>query len=80
MISSLESGSREGEPAQTYWRLKGLVVHGYFTSEQVMVDVLKTKVMPGKFEGAAPVTIKRRPSGTATPPSDAGAEEAHYHG
>jgi hypothetical protein len=59
-IQSLESGPRDGEPARTYWRLKGLVVHGYFTSEQVMKEVLKTMVMPGKFEGAAPVQIKRQ--------------------
>jgi hypothetical protein len=63
MIESLESGARDVEPAQTYWRLKGLIVHGYFTSEPVMKDVLKVKVMPGKFEGAAPVTIKKREAG-----------------
>ena len=80
MIDSLEKGDRSAEPAQTYWRLKGLVVHGYFTSEPVMRDVLKVTVMPGKFEGAAPVTIKRRPSGTAAPKSeeDAGAQ-GHAH-
>jgi hypothetical protein len=78
MIESLESGARNVEPAQTYWRLKGLIVHGYFTSEPVMKNVLKVKVMPGKFEGAAPVTIKRRPSTTLTPPSDE--KEQHVHG
>ena len=77
MIESLESGPRDVEPAQTYWRLKGLVVHGYFTSEPVMKDVLKVKVMPGKFEGAAPVTIKKRPSDIKVPPSG---QEAHSHG
>jgi hypothetical protein len=76
MIESLERGVRDVEPAQTYWRLKGLIVHGYFTSEPVMKDVLKVKVMPGKFEGAAPITIKKRPSTTLTPPSEAG----HAHG
>jgi hypothetical protein len=53
MIDSFEQGDRSVEPSQTYWRLKGLVVHGYFTSERVMRDVLKVTVMPGKFEGAA---------------------------
>jgi hypothetical protein len=76
MIESLESAARDVEPAKTYWQLKGLVIHGYFTSEPVMKDVLKVKVMPGKFEGAAPVTINKRPSSTATPPSEAG----HAHG
>ena len=81
MIDSFEKGDRSVEPSQTYWRLKRLVVHGYFTSERVMRDVLKVTVMPGKFEGAAPVTIKRRPSGTATPLSeeDVAPHEGHAH-
>jgi hypothetical protein len=60
MIESLESGARDVEPARSYWRLKGLVVHGYFTSEPVMKEVLNHMVMPGKFEGSAPVALKRR--------------------
>jgi hypothetical protein len=81
MIDTFEKGDRSAEPSRTYWRLKGLVVHGYFTSERVMRDVLKVNVMPGKFEGAAPVTIKRRPSGTATPLSevDGAVHEDHTH-
>ena len=80
MVDSLEKGDRSTEPSATYWRLKGLVVHGYFTSEPVMRDVLKVTVMPGKFEGAAPVTIKRRPSGTALPKSEENAgAEGHAH-
>ena len=81
MIDSFEKGDRNAEPSRTYWRLKGLVVHGYFTSEPVMRDVLKVTVMPGKFEGAAPVTIKRRPSGTATPLSEESdaLHECHTH-
>jgi hypothetical protein len=89
-IESLESGSRDVEPARTYWRLKGLVVHGYFTSEPVMKDVLKHTVMPGKFEGAAPVTIKRQtPPGAKTNPGQkpepgvvkpAAGQAEHAHG
>jgi hypothetical protein len=45
---------RRVEPSRTYWRLKSLIVHGYFTSERVMKDVLKVQVMPGAFNGAAP--------------------------
>jgi hypothetical protein len=33
--------------------VKGLVIHGYFTSERVQRDVLKTEIMPGRFDGAA---------------------------
>jgi hypothetical protein len=76
LIEALETGSREAEPARSWWQLKGLVVHGYFTSEPVMKDVLKTVVMPGRFEGAAPVQIKKKPSQVRVPPS----EEAMLHG
>ncbi len=80
MIDTFEKSDRSAEPSQTYWRLKGLIVHGYFTSERVMRDVLKVNVMPGKFEGAAPVTIKRRPSGTALPKSEVNeSAEGHAH-
>jgi hypothetical protein len=60
---------RNVEPASTYWRIKRLVVHAYFTSEVVMKDVLKVQVMPGAFNGSAPHAF-----GTVTP-SDA--ESAH---
>ena len=55
-LDALESwGDRRAEPARTYWRLKGLIIHGYFTSERVMKDVLHYEVMPGKFDGNAHV-------------------------
>ena len=52
------AGDRSTEPAHTYWRLKGLVLHGYFTSEPVMKNVLKTVIMPGAFNGSAPMPSK----------------------
>jgi len=52
-LETIEKGDRRSEPGRTYWRLKGLIIHGYFTSERVMKDVLHTEVMPGKFEGNA---------------------------
>jgi hypothetical protein len=55
---------RRAEPARTYWRLKGLIVHGYFTSETVMKDVLKVQIMPGAFDGAAPMPAKASSSGS----------------
>lgn len=60
---------KRAEPARTYWRLKALIVHGYFTSEVVMRDILKVQVMPGAFDGAAPFT-------PPTPPPPSGA--AHH--
>jgi hypothetical protein len=67
LIDEIESRSdRRQEPARTWWRLKGLIVHGYFTSERVMREVLRVEVMPGSFEGAAPVTpVRARPGGGA---------------
>jgi hypothetical protein len=55
VLDALEAGQRNLEPNRTYWRLKGLVIHGYFTSERVMKDVLKHQVMPGQFLGDAPM-------------------------
>lgn len=57
--------SRRPEPMRTYWRLKSLVVHGYFTSERVSKDVLHVEVMPGRFEGSAPM-----PARNASPSRD----------
>jgi glucoside 3-dehydrogenase (cytochrome c) hitch-hiker subunit len=62
LIEALEHApSRREEPMRTYWRLKGLIIHGYFTSERVSKDVLHVEVMPGRFEGSAPL------AGSATP-------------
>ena len=56
VIDAIEAASdRRVEPNRTYWRLKGLIVHGYFTSEPVMKRVLKVEIMPGKFDGSAPM-------------------------
>jgi len=33
-------------------------VHGYFTSEPVMKKVLKVEIMPGRFDGNAPMPQK----------------------
>ena len=59
VLDALEhSPNRRAEPMRTYWRLKGLIVHGYFTSERVSKDVLHVEVMPGRFEGSAPLATK----------------------
>jgi hypothetical protein len=58
-IEAIESQTnRRAEPARTYWRLKGLIVHGYFTNEPVMKNVLHYEIMPGRFDGAAPMPGK----------------------
>lgn len=47
---------RQAPAARAFSRLKGLVVHGYFSSERVQKEVLKVEIMPGRFEGAAPMS------------------------
>jgi glucoside 3-dehydrogenase (cytochrome c) hitch-hiker subunit len=46
---------RQAPEARGWARLKELTVHGYFTSERVQKDVLKTVIMPGRFDGNAPM-------------------------
>lgn len=52
-----DSASAEEQQARAaraaYRRLKGLVVHGYFTSQSVERDVLHVRMAYPKFEGAA---------------------------
>ena len=67
-IESIEAGPRNAEPARTYWRLKGLVLHGYFTSERVSKEVLHTEIMPGRFDGNAPMHA----------PAKRGGEDHHH--
>lgn len=76
VIDAIEGAAdRDAEPGRTYWRLKGLIVHGYFTSEPVMKNVLKVQVMPGKFDGAAPIQLKKAPA--AAPAGHGAAGAAH---
>ena len=65
---ALDSVQRDGELAwaeqaldadlpakRTYRRLKGLLLHGYLTSERVRREVLKVNITPGHFRGNVPV-------------------------
>ena len=56
LLDSLDQPKdRQAPDARAWSRLKGLVVHGYFSSERVQKDVLKTVIMPGRFDGNAPM-------------------------
>ena len=60
IMTALEApADRQSPDARAYARLKQLVVHGYFTSERVQKEVLKTEVMPGRFEGNALMPPRR---------------------
>lgn len=59
VMDALDAPADRTTPAaRGYSRLKGLVIHGYFTSERVQKDVLKTQIMPGDFKGDADMPIK----------------------
>jgi hypothetical protein len=59
VMTVLEQPADNSTPAaRAYSRLKGLVVHGYLTSERVQREVLKTNIMPGRFDGAAPYVVR----------------------
>lgn len=51
--------------AQAYSRLRGVLVHGYLTSERVQKEVLKTQIMPGRWDGATPYTGRASTAGGA---------------
>jgi len=66
ILDAIEAAAdRRAEPNRSYWRLKSLIVHGYFTSEPVMKRVLKIEIMPGKFDGAAPMPVRAHAEGGA---------------
>jgi len=56
IITSIEADDRRTEPGRSWWRLKSMVIHGYFTSEPVMKSVLKYEIMPGRYDGDVIVT------------------------
>ena len=58
-----QPADRRSSAARAFARLKGLVVHGYFTSERVQKEVLKVEVMPGRWDGAAPMPARRSAGG-----------------
>jgi hypothetical protein len=56
LLDSLDQpADRQAPDARAWSRLKGLVIHGYFTSERVQKDVLRSVIMPGRFDGNAPM-------------------------
>jgi hypothetical protein len=60
VVASLDApGDRQTPEARAYARLKSLVVHGYFTSERVQRDVLRTQTFFDRFQGAADMPARR---------------------
>ncbi len=44
-----------GSAAASFATLKSLTVYGYFTSERIVTEVLRTPMIPGHYDGAAPL-------------------------
>jgi gluconate 2-dehydrogenase gamma chain len=55
--AAARGGGPQSPAVRCYGQLKRLVIHGYFTSERVQQDVLKTVIMPGRFDGNAPMPV-----------------------
>ena len=62
VVTALDApADRRTVEARAYSRLKSLVVHGYFTSERVQRDVLRSQMFHERFQGAADHTVRRAP-------------------
>jgi len=51
----------KGEPASAeacFATLKALTVYGYFTSEPIVTGVLKSPIIPGRYDGCAPFATR----------------------
>jgi hypothetical protein len=57
-VELLESVDGRSGPAGSaeaaFTTLKALTIYGYFTSERVQKDVMKTAIIPGRFDGCVP--------------------------
>ena len=62
ILAALDAPRDRPTPGErAYARLKSLVVHGYFTSERVQRDVLRSQMFHERFQGAADHTVRRTP-------------------
>lgn len=56
LMTRLDSARGAPDSAEgSFSTIKGLSVYGYFTSEPVVTRVLKTPMIPGHYDGAAPL-------------------------
>ncbi|MCU0617475.1 MAG: gluconate 2-dehydrogenase subunit 3 family protein [Gemmatimonadaceae bacterium] len=58
LVDRLDRASPRTTPAErAYGRLKGLVMHGWYTSERVQQQVVRTQLFFGSFVGDAPHVV-----------------------
>lgn len=65
---------RELPSKSAFRRLKGLTVQGFFSSERVQKEVLRTQIIPGRYLGCAPI-----PAAPATGTEDPLNEARYEH-
>jgi hypothetical protein len=55
LLTELE-GRKEGEPLSSFYRMvKSLTIQGFLQSQYIMTNVLKYELVPGRYNGFAPV-------------------------
>lgn len=65
ILRALDGARDSSEGAgRAFSELKRLTVYGYFTSEAVQKNVLKTSIWPGRFDGCASLTSQSAPGGS----------------
>lgn len=57
LLSALDHSANpaSGSAEEAWARLKSMVVYGYFTSKEVQETVLRTVILPGRYDGCVPV-------------------------
>lgn len=56
-IAWAEERGGTSEAQRSFRRVKGWTVHAWLTSERVQRDVLRTRIVPGEYDGCAPVAL-----------------------
>jgi hypothetical protein len=47
-----------GSAPSGFGKIKSLTVYGYFTSKRIQTEVLKTAIIPGRFDGCIPIPAR----------------------
>ena len=55
VLTALEKKQASEDVLEFYKEMKNLTIKGYLTSKPVMGDILKYELVPGRYNGAAPV-------------------------
>ncbi|MGH7500382.1 MAG: gluconate 2-dehydrogenase subunit 3 family protein [Longimicrobiales bacterium] len=56
LMGMLDAGTEDTSARRGFQQVKALTVYGYFTSERVTKEVLRTQIIFPQYDGCAPVT------------------------